>query len=72
MKDDSPFALGGVWGHWRSPDRKQDGYQRGDLTSSASLKSSLSATLSNSAIPSCSSHSESSFSHALQPVPGYG
>ena len=22
MKDDSPFALGGVWRHWRSPDRK--------------------------------------------------
>jgi putative SOS response-associated peptidase YedK len=24
MKDDSPFALGGVWRHWRSPDRKHD------------------------------------------------
>jgi putative SOS response-associated peptidase YedK len=24
MKDDQLFALGGVWGHWRSPDRKQD------------------------------------------------
>ena len=23
MKDDQPFALGGVWRHWRSPDRKQ-------------------------------------------------
>jgi len=22
MKDDSPFALGGVWRHWLSPDRK--------------------------------------------------
>jgi len=22
MKDDQPFALGGVWRHWRSPDRK--------------------------------------------------
>ena len=22
MKDDSPFALGGVWRHWRSPDGK--------------------------------------------------
>ena len=24
MKDDQPFALGGVWRHWRSPDRKGD------------------------------------------------
>jgi putative SOS response-associated peptidase YedK len=24
MKDDSPFALGGVWRHWRSPDRMRD------------------------------------------------
>ena len=24
MKDDQPFALGGVWRHWRSPDRKND------------------------------------------------
>jgi len=24
MKDDSPFALGGVWRHWRSPDRQHD------------------------------------------------
>jgi putative SOS response-associated peptidase YedK len=24
MKDESPFALGGVWCHWRSPDRKHD------------------------------------------------
>ena len=24
MKDDSMFALGGVWRHWRSPDRKHD------------------------------------------------
>ena len=24
MKDDLPFALGGVWRHWRSPDRKKD------------------------------------------------
>lgn len=24
MKDGSPFALGGVWRHWRSPDRKHD------------------------------------------------
>ena len=24
MKDDSPFALAGVWRHWRSPDRKND------------------------------------------------
>jgi putative SOS response-associated peptidase YedK len=24
MKDDSPFALGGLWRHWRSPDRKHD------------------------------------------------
>ncbi len=24
MKDDSPFALGGVWRRWRSPDRKHD------------------------------------------------
>jgi putative SOS response-associated peptidase YedK len=23
MRDDSPFALGGVWRRWRSPDRKQ-------------------------------------------------
>jgi putative SOS response-associated peptidase YedK len=24
MNDDSPFALGGVWRRWRSPDRKHD------------------------------------------------
>ena len=24
MKDDQPFALGGVWRHWRSPDRKTE------------------------------------------------
>jgi putative SOS response-associated peptidase YedK len=24
MKDESPFALGGVWRRWRSPDRKDD------------------------------------------------
>jgi len=24
MEDDEPFALGGVWRHWRSPDRKHD------------------------------------------------
>ena len=24
MKDDQPFALGGVWRRWRSPDRKHD------------------------------------------------
>jgi putative SOS response-associated peptidase YedK len=24
MKDDQPFALGGVWRLWRSPDRKTE------------------------------------------------
>ena len=24
MKDDEPFALGGVWQHWRSPDGKME------------------------------------------------
>jgi putative SOS response-associated peptidase YedK len=24
MKDDQPFALGGVWRRWRSPDRKTE------------------------------------------------
>ena len=42
-----------------------------DLTSSAAVKPSPSATLSSTAIPPCKSHSKR-FSHALQPIPGYG